>query len=1159
MLFVKNDFTTSPSGRNTLTVGTTGYENAVLSLVDQIKEQCIAAFSDPTSLQNGLASMAESIQNYESLVSGFVATVDQHNSDTLSVANQWRTNTNIWIDQISQFLDITNSNITSVHSLRTATLGFINVNSLVYPIVVQIFDAFLDNLTDNRELLTRLAAQYNADVVELPIPTLEQYDASTDETSELLRDLAVAVQSDWRLLAEQYTNKVNGDVAEFKREFAEMKADQFPNSTMSGSTEEIKLKVEGLISETTVLVNDLSTKFLDTGISDYGADYQSMVTDLFAGLNGDVSDSLDATSLTGTELDLAVDLTNSAANGSAANLHQLFKGANLSTQLFDKLIIASIKASFEDQIGYESSLDEADDVLDLLETNVQEIDAAVDIENAEYAAIGTTLIGMTGSSAAETAVLVRSGQILADSQPINQYVEAVDVWDSIIDNESDVGTDDRQVFKTTIDFADMDVESSSEIIKFGNTSTSFNQLSIESSFNNEYDDLDGVVSGSDLDDFEDMINSQHPMLTTISATIISVADAVNDYEIARNERIEAASVPNPTENTEYVDASDAEDEAIAELATSTKTLLTQFKNQQNDLKTHLAGFSTNLSNNLSRGFLDSVAEKVNRPVAEITQVIGNGLLKTMAGYLGKPIPTFSMIENPTVVRGWATADADVSVTIGERITAARQYITSLGAVNTTNAAGIQSEFNASAGAFVDVQDGTQWIGETVQNRGVIPVHTGLRHAIQQRPGISVIRSSNTRRYGGQTISVFDELLEVIDEIQSIISQIGRTLSQVMGLLGDFSRFVRTETNHIPITNNILSASSLMIVPDLYDPMLLPEFANSGTLMPDSFAAQNDLIDFNDQISDSFDVDQAIEDQISGVDGEVGNSVDSFQEQFGQMNEDLIASVEETPPTVVMPRPTPPNPQTARPPLGQSFSSNLPNLPPAYMNRIPWQMYSKKRFLKLSQRPIIDFYPNPNTYNASFPFRAQESNIQGGKSFSFWRNPISGDYFDAWRFTFTVQSGNLMPGNVADPATTLPYGTRVHYDIHDLLNEERILEDGQTNFGYLHISTYLYPDLLMEGMWAPDEFSFSETAENPFNLEYSLTLIVLRTVPDIFNFNEMTAQYLRAMNSQGAKSNQTVSPSQSAVTVFDEPALSDDQERSQYTAATNARTRNILGV
>lgn len=181
---------------------------------------------------------------------------------------------------------------------------------------------------------------------------------------------------------------------------------------------------------------------------------------------------------------------------------------------------------------------------------------------------------------------------------------------------------------------------------------------------------------------------------------------------------------------------------------------------------------------------------------------------------------------------------------------------------------------------------------------------------------------------------------------------------------------------------------------------------------------------------------------------------------------------------------------------------------------------RQLFLGEEGRYIV-FWAGPESVQWRFPMRASEQQTRSGTILHTWRNGSRRDtFFDEPEATFTFQAGNIMPvryladqDNIFTNAQTnnriaaLPAGLFDFYEFFEILNEEKILEDGRPNFVIIAYHSLVYPEIFLRGFFKPDGLSFTENAQDPASLKWTSTFKVRSTTPRFYNSSAL----LRAWN------------------------------------------------
>lgn len=144
--------------------------------------------------------------------------------------------------------------------------------------------------------------------------------------------------------------------------------------------------------------------------------------------------------------------------------------------------------------------------------------------------------------------------------------------------------------------------------------------------------------------------------------------------------------------------------------------------------------------------------------------------------------------------------------------------------------------------------------------------------------------------------------------------------------------------------------------------------------------------------------------------------------------------------------------------------------PFQMDCVSWQKEGRK----------IVFRCNPEDVHMSWPQRGSTQDVKVGKVFYWFRNPLKKSHYQTPIFTFTFQTGNIVPirtnsSNVEEPLY-IPSGVDNFLEFMSLHDEVKILADGTPNFIRINHHSALFPNLTLIGFFdATKDIAIKETA------------------------------------------------------------------------------------
>lgn len=103
-------------------------------------------------------------------------------------------------------------------------------------------------------------------------------------------------------------------------------------------------------------------------------------------------------------------------------------------------------------------------------------------------------------------------------------------------------------------------------------------------------------------------------------------------------------------------------------------------------------------------------------------------------------------------------------------------------------------------------------------------------------------------------------------------------------------------------------------------------------------------------------------------------------------------------------------------------------------------------------------------------------------------------------TFNFQTGNL--DNRAYEIEEEPLGIGNFYDFLGLLNQPTIRPDGRINFHHIHYTSSMFHDIYLRGFFTPEGITFSESADDPYNMKWTANFICGLSIPPIFSAKQL---------------------------------------------------------
>lgn len=168
---------------------------------------------------------------------------------------------------------------------------------------------------------------------------------------------------------------------------------------------------------------------------------------------------------------------------------------------------------------------------------------------------------------------------------------------------------------------------------------------------------------------------------------------------------------------------------------------------------------------------------------------------------------------------------------------------------------------------------------------------------------------------------------------------------------------------------------------------------------------------------------------------------------------------------------------------------------------------------IEQQRYIVAAVNPSEIGWRLPQRAAQQKTRIGEITHYWRDRFRGTFFDEPQLSITFQSGNIMPmrtkplvpanatrqtiqainpetgeiefitvsGRQPDPSERtpqMPPGLDNFYEFLELIDEQKILDNGETNLVYIMYNSRIFPNITLAGLFTPEGASWSDSANDP---------------------------------------------------------------------------------
>jgi len=175
-----------------------------------------------------------------------------------------------------------------------------------------------------------------------------------------------------------------------------------------------------------------------------------------------------------------------------------------------------------------------------------------------------------------------------------------------------------------------------------------------------------------------------------------------------------------------------------------------------------------------------------------------------------------------------------------------------------------------------------------------------------------------------------------------------------------------------------------------------------------------------------------------------------------------------------------------------------------------------RWASSSPGRYIVFWAGPKDANWKFQLRGTEQQTRTGWVQHYWRDDKRSTFFDNPIIDFTFQTGNLLPVRLIEKngvaqVVSLPPGLLDCYDFFELLDDKRILSNGQSNLTYIVYHSLLFPSITLYGYFTPEGMALSESAETPDQLTWTAQFRVQGSSPRFYKSGDLVNSWNNQFN------------------------------------------------
>lgn len=185
-----------------------------------------------------------------------------------------------------------------------------------------------------------------------------------------------------------------------------------------------------------------------------------------------------------------------------------------------------------------------------------------------------------------------------------------------------------------------------------------------------------------------------------------------------------------------------------------------------------------------------------------------------------------------------------------------------------------------------------------------------------------------------------------------------------------------------------------------------------------------------------------------------------------------------------------------------------------VDRTGWFMTTTE-WINSSQPRGIYWNANPGDITWKMGQRSAHSRNLYGTVLHVWPDNYRGTFYDEFRLSLNLQSGNLMPVFVQGQGFVPSGGIMNFYDLMQLIDAPKLTTGTATsppraNLVYIQYNSNLFPQLTLIGMFEPDGMSFTDSSQTPSKVaSWSVNFLVYDTNPRLSS-NEGSQQTNSAM-------------------------------------------------
>lgn len=176
-----------------------------------------------------------------------------------------------------------------------------------------------------------------------------------------------------------------------------------------------------------------------------------------------------------------------------------------------------------------------------------------------------------------------------------------------------------------------------------------------------------------------------------------------------------------------------------------------------------------------------------------------------------------------------------------------------------------------------------------------------------------------------------------------------------------------------------------------------------------------------------------------------------------------------------------------------------------VNHEPWIMSTSEWLLQIPPKGLV-WFANPSDVTWSMPQRSMHTKTLNGTVLHVWPNNGRGTFFDEFRITLNLQTGNIMPVVGDNGEWEVSAGICNFYDFMMLYDAPKLTvgsekQPPRANLVSIQYHSNLFPRLTLLGMFDSSGIKFTDSSSSPASVtSWSVDFIVYDTVPKLSTYN-----------------------------------------------------------